>query len=107
MVSGGVDGEETVGASWETGGNIGGEDTTCRSSVQTLEELELRGIWGGGVEDTVDSLDDDVGMSLNDTLAVQLLWCGEVVGVGVNEEAGLEVLDGHLDGEFLVLADVL
>lgn len=36
---------------------------------------------------------------MNLSLVVQCLRSGEIVGLGVNEETGLHLLDGHLDGE--------
>ena len=38
-------------------------------------------------------------------LGVQLLWCGEIVRIGVDEMSGFEVLETHLDLESGVCLD--
>jgi len=48
MVTGGVDGGETVDASWETLGNVGSQNTVGRSTVETLEKSEDLGVQGLG-----------------------------------------------------------
>ena len=44
-------------------------------------------------------------VALDDTVAVDLLRSREVVLLGVDEEAGVKVLDGHADGEGLADRD--
>ena len=41
-------------------------------------------------------------VALDKTLPVEDLWCGKVVGLGVDEETSIEVVDSHLDSEGLV-----
>jgi len=107
MVSGGVNREETVSSRGETGGDISSKLAVCGGSVQTLEELEDGGVSGVGIEDTVNSLDDDVRVTNDLTLAVQLLGSSEVVDVGVDKVTSLEVADRHGDREVGVFSDVL
>lgn len=105
MVGGRVDGRQLVETGGETTSDVSGEHTACSGCVQTLEEGELLGIGDGGLINGGELLDDDVGMALDLTLAVEDLRGGEVIFLGIDEESSLHVLNGHRDGESSVGLD--
>lgn len=105
MVRGGVDRRETISASRETGGDIRGEDTVLGGVVQTFEEGKVRGVGRLRGGEGVDGFDDNVRVALDVAATADLLGRGEEVFIRVDEVAGVEVRDGHLDGERLVLLD--
>ena len=107
MVGSSVDGREFVDTSGETSCDISGENAVLCSAVKTLEESEFSGISWGGLVDGAELLHNDVRVTDDLTLSVQLLRCGEVVGFCVHEVTSLHVLDRHGDGECLVGCDVL
>lgn len=99
VVSSGVDRRKLVHSSGQSFGDISSEDTVDSSSVKTLEESKDLRVGGCGLSDRVKLLDDDMGVTNDLSGRVQLLRCGEVVGVGVHESTGLHVVDGHADSE--------
>ena len=105
MVSSGVDGSETVDTSGETVSNISSQDTVSGLVVQTLEEGETSGVGGVGLGQGLQLLNNDVRVTLDITGTVNLLRSSEVVLLSVGEESGLEVVDGHRDGERCALLD--
>ena len=105
MVGGGVDGREPVDSRSKTVVNRSRQLSVNGGSVQTLEESELLGIGGSRIGEGVELLDDNMGVSLNLPLGVELLGSREVVLLGVDEVTSLQVLDVHLDGERLVGLD--
>lgn len=46
MITGRIDGGNTVDTSWESLGNVGGQDTVFRNTIETLEEIEDLGVQG-------------------------------------------------------------
>jgi len=46
MITGRVDGGNTVDTSWESLGNVGGQYTVLRNTIETLEEIEDLGVQG-------------------------------------------------------------
>lgn len=70
-----------------------------------LEERKLLVIQHSGVTQPIDGLNDHVGVTDDDTIAVGLLGSTKVVSVGVDECAGLHVLDSHVNGKVLVRGD--
>lgn len=105
MVGGSVDGGESVGTGRETVGDVDGQDTVRRRSVQTLKEGELLGVRRGSLCHGVKEVDDNVRVALNVARGVHLLRRSEVVLVRVDEETCFEVLNRHLDGEWLVFSE--
>lgn len=105
VVGSSVDGCKPVCTSGETASNISREDTVLCRVVQALEERERAGGRGRGVSHGAECLNDDVRVALDVATATNLLRRGEVVLLSVDEEAGVEVGDRHLDGERLVLPD--
>lgn len=99
MVSSTVDGSETVDTSRETVGHISSQNTVGSLVVQTLEERETSGVGGGSLVESLDLLNNDVRVTLDITSTVNLLGSSEIVLLSVGEETGLEVADGHRDGE--------
>lgn len=99
MVGGGVDRRELVKSWRKTGGNISSQLSTGSSSVQALEESELLGVAGLSLIKRVQSLNNDVRVSFDLTLCIKLLRSSEVVGLRIDEEPSLHVLNRHLDGE--------
>ena len=98
MVTCRVDRGDAVDASWKTLGNIGGQNTVRRSTVETLEEIEDFGIqWLRRVERR-HLLHGNVAVAL-DFAADQLLR-SRVVSVGrVRERSGNQIDDLDGDGE--------
>ena len=105
VVRSGVDGRKTVGSGGETRGNIGSEDAVLRGVVETLEEREDLRVRRGRISERVDRFHYDVRVALDVAGAADLLGCSEEVLVRVDEEARVEVVDRHLDGEVLVRGD--
>ena len=90
VVRRGVDREETVGASGEALGYVCGNDAVAvGGSVDALEERELGGVGGLSLLERGEGLDDDVGVSKDDAVVVDLGGSGVVVGLGVREETEL------------------
>jgi len=104
MVAGRVDGGNTVDTSWESLGNISGQDTVLCDSVETLEEIEDFGIQGLRRVERCQFLHSNVTVTLNDTID-QLLRSG-IVSVGrIRERSGSQVEDLEGDGEWGVGSD--
>jgi hypothetical protein len=75
-----------------------------------LEESKLLGVGRGLLVDGSELLNDNVGVTNDLAIAVQLLRSCEVVLLSVHEVTSDQVLDGHTDGEGLVglnVAEVL
>ena len=105
MVSSCVDRRDLVSASRETGGDVGGNDAVLRCSVDTLEEREHVGVRGRRLVERGKLLNDDVCVTDDLTLRVDLLRGRVVVCLRVHERARLDVLDRHLDREGRVRLD--
>lgn len=102
MVCGRVDGRHTVNACRETIGDGHVKLAVHSGVVQTLEELECSGVSGSSLSERADLLNDDVRVALDETSVVDSLGRSEIVLIGVDEEASIEVADVHEDGEGLV-----
>jgi len=103
-----VDRAQAVATSGETLVDRGREFALAVSGqVETLEEGKDVGVQGGLALEVVNLLNGDVRVADDDALVVDLLRSGVVVGRGVHEVAALNVLDGHGDGEGLVLVEIL
>jgi len=100
MIRGRIDGGEPVGTGLESSVNTGSEDTIRSSTIQSFEEGKAGGVSWVGLLQRVEEFNDNMGMAPDDTLAIQLLWCGEVVLLRVYEITSLKISDGHLDGEW-------
>ena len=104
MVTGRVDGGETVDTSWETLGDVGSQNTVGRSSVETLEESEDLGVQGRRRLEIGHQLHCNVTVALDDTVD-QLLRSG-IVSVGrVRERSGNQIADLEGNGERAVGSD--
>lgn len=99
MVSSCIDGRELIKACGKTVGDISSELTAHSGSIQALEESELFRIGGSGLVERSELFDNDVRVTFDLTLSVELLGCGKVVLLRIDEETGLHVLDLHLDRE--------
>lgn len=99
VVGGGVDRGQSVGASRKTVRNISCENTILGLIVQALEEGEDIRVRRGGLLFRTQKFDDNVGVTLDFTSAVDELGGREVVLISVHEEASVEVLNRHRDGE--------
>lgn len=82
-------------------------DTVDRSAVNPLEERENAGILGCSRRERANALNSEMSVADDVTLGVDLLGSSVIVGLGVDEVAGLKVVDRHLDGERGVGGDVL
>ena len=104
MVAGRVDGGDTVDTSWESLGNISGQDTALCDIVETLEEIKDFGIQGLRRVERCQFLYSNVTVTLNDTFD-QLLRSG-IVSVGrIRERSGGQVEDLEGDGEWGIGGD--
>ena len=98
-----IDRGELVSTSRKTIVNISGQDPiSVRFSVQTLEECKDSRIRGVCLTKRAELFDNNVRVSLNNALRVQLLRSTEIVLVSIDEVASFQILDRHLDGELLV-----
>jgi len=97
-----IDGRELIKACGKTVGDISSEFTARGGGIQALEESKLFRIGGSGLVERGELLDDDVRVTLDLTLCVELLGCGKVVLLRVDEETGLHVLDLHCDREWRI-----
>lgn len=70
------------------------------------EESEDGWVSGIGILDTIDGLNDDVGVTLDDPV-IKLLRSTEVVGVRVDEETRFQIADGHLNSEVGIGGDIV
>jgi hypothetical protein len=104
MVTGRVDGGDTVDTSWKTFGNIGGQNTVHRGSVETLEESKDFGVQGLRRVESRHQLHGNVAMTLDLTID-QLLRSGIVCVGRVRERSGVKVVDLERDGELGVGSD--
>ena len=105
MISRRVDRRKLVESGLETVRDIGSQLTTCSSSVQALEERKLLGVGGRCLVEGIQLLNDDVRVTLDLAVRVELLRSCEVVGLSIDEETCLHVLDRHLDSESLPSLD--
>jgi hypothetical protein len=99
VVSSGVDGRYLVGTSGETTSNISGKDATLGGGVQALEEREDVGVGDVSGLESIDFLDNDVGVTDEGTGVVDLLRGSIVVLLSVDEITRDQVVDLHLDSE--------
>jgi len=99
MVSGGIDGCESVYTNGKTRRNRGGKLATGSSGIETLEECEHLWVGGLGLLQRCNFLDYDVRVTLNLTFSVENLRSSKVVLLSVNEKSSLHVLDVHLNSE--------
>lgn len=107
MVRSRVDGADAVYTGSKTGGHISGENVVCGNVVETLEEGKGGGVQRLGGLEVGQFFDDHMAVADDDSLAVDLLWGGIVVGGGVDKVTGLHVDNLHLDGERRVLDEAL
>jgi hypothetical protein len=106
VVGGRVDGAHSVCTGGKTIGDYLGKDTTHGSTVDTLEEGESARIKGLSLTQTLGQvLNDKVGVTDDQAVTSYLLGSSKVVLLGVDEVAGRELADGHLDGEVRVGGD--
>ena len=88
VVSRSVDAAETVDTSRETGGDLNVEVALrVRRGVDTLEECELRVVEGSSLGHALELLNDEVRVTDDLVLRVELLRCRVVVRLGVDEVA--------------------
>lgn len=83
----------------------GGEHTIIGSGIQSQEESKLGRVGGCRLGHRRQLLDNDVGVSNNLALRVQLLGRREVVALRVHEVPSLHVDDVHRDIKRSILAD--
>lgn len=102
-----VDRTDTINAIGETVRDRLGYDTVDCSTVNALEECENVGVLGSRRREGANVLDSEMGVADDGALGVNLLGSGVVVGLSVDEIAGVEVVDRHRDGESGVGLDVL
>lgn len=107
VVAGRVNGRQSVDTCGKTSSNLSGKDASLSGRVKTLEESELVGIVGCSLSQRIKFLDDNVRVTNNLALSIELLRCGEVVRFSVDEITSLHVLDVHGDGESLVSRYIL
>lgn len=105
MVRGSVNRGHAIGTNRQTASDVSREGTVNSRVIQSLEELENRGIERRGRIDRWDCLYDKMRVSFDVVGASKLLGRSEIVLIGVDEEARVEIVDGHLDGEVLVRGD--
>ena len=101
MVRRRVDGRKLVESRLETIGDIGSQLSALSSSVQAFEEGKFLGVGGLCLVNGAQLLNDDMRVTLDLALLVELLRSREVVGLCIDEETCLHVLDCHLDSESL------
>jgi hypothetical protein len=107
MVRSGVDREHPVHASGETLVEGSTESAiTVKRSIETLEESELCGVKRLRIVEAPQLLNDQVRMSNEDTVSVDLSGSGVVGQLSVGECASLEVLELEFGGEGLVCWDL-
>lgn len=99
MVSSTVDGRKFVHSSGQSTIDVCGKDTAYCSGVQSLEENEFRRVSRCCLGERRKGFDDDVGVTDDLACRVELLRCGEVVRVSVNEESSLHAGNIHRDSE--------
>lgn len=75
MVGSSVDRGKLINTSLETFIDTGGKNASNSSTVQSLEESECIRIVGCGLVERGEQLDDDVRVTTDDTLSIELLWC--------------------------------
>jgi len=99
MIAGRIDGGDTVDASWKTLWEICGQNTTVRSSVETLEESEDLGVQRFRRVERCHLLNSNMTVTLDHAID-QLLRSG-VVSVGrIRESSKNHVADFDGDGEW-------
>lgn len=106
VVRSGVDGGKSIDASWQAVGDVRSQNATLSSTVESLEECKDSGVKGVGLLHILQLLNDDMRMSPNDALAVELLRGREVVLLRVDEVTGFQILNGHTNRELLVCLDL-
>lgn len=95
MVGSRVDGREFVYANWETLVNGSRENASSSRCVQALEEGEDFRVGGCCLIEACQEFHNDVGVTFDLALSIQLLRSREVVCLGVDEVTRLEIADSH------------
>ena len=95
MVSCRVDTGDTINTSRETLCDVNCEESVDGWGVDTFEECELGGVKDGGVGKACNLFNNEMRVTNDVALGIELLWCGEVVGVRVDEVTSLKVRDSH------------
>lgn len=106
MVGRSIDGTHAVDTFGETSSHLCLENAlSVRGVIEALEKFERERIkWLCRVE-RWKRFDDNMRMADQDTVTVDLLWRGVVVGLGVDEIASDHVYHTHLDGKRSILDD--
>jgi len=99
VVSGCVDGRKLVEADRKTVDDIGRKFTALGCAIQALEKYKFRRVGDGRLVYGRKLLDNDMGVALDLAVLIKELGGSKVIFIGVNKEASLHVLDGHLDGK--------
>lgn len=105
MVRGRVDRRHPIRSRGQSASHVDANRPVHSRSIDTLEERELGRVRGRRLGERVELFDDDMCVSDDVALGVDLLGSGVVVRGRVDEVTGLEVRDGHGDGEVLVGGD--
>jgi len=99
MVSSGVDRGELVDTSRKSIGNISSQDSTLCGTVQAFEESKYSRVEDLSRVEGIELLDDDVRVSSDDTLSIELLGSRKVILLSVDKVPSLKIADLHLDRE--------
>ena len=107
MVGRRIDRTQPICTGIETLSDFGCNDSLLVSlGVYTLEVREPFWIRWRGLSQVRQRLNNDMSVSDDEALIIELLRSGKVVLLCVDKVPSVEVLDGHLDVEFLVGRDV-
>lgn len=106
VVRSGVDGGKFVHASWQAVGDIRSQNASLSSTVESLEECKDGRVKGVGLLHVLQLLNDNMRVSPNDALAIELLRGREIVLLRVDEVTCFQILNGHTNRELLVCLDL-
>lgn len=102
MIGGRIDGGQFIEPNFETIRNSSAQFAIVSGSVQTLEEDKILRVSGSGLVEGSKFFNDNMRVTLDLALSVELLGGSEVIGISIDEKTSLQVLDGHLNSESLV-----
>lgn len=97
-----VNRRQLVCASRKAFADISSQNTVLSCGVQAQEEREGGRISRSGLGQRGEFFDDYMRVTDDLALAIELLRCSKVIGLGVHECTGLHTTDRHFDGEVLV-----
>jgi len=102
MVGGRIDRGQLIEPNFETVRNSGAQFAIVGGRIQTFEKHKILRVSGSGLGEGSEFFNNNMRVTLDLALSVELLGGSEIIGISIDEKTSLHVLDGHLNSESLV-----